>query len=38
MHDDDVLIHLLKEVISHLKHANAVVDPTSFEERRTSNL
>ncbi|KAL2069053.1 hypothetical protein VTL71DRAFT_15391 [Oculimacula yallundae] len=32
---DNVLVHLLKEVISHLEHAGAVQDPTSLEERGT---
>ncbi|KAL5317468.1 hypothetical protein ACEPPN_014563 [Leptodophora sp. 'Broadleaf-Isolate-01'] len=32
---DIVLVHLLKEVISHLEHAGAVQDPTSLEERST---
>lgn len=31
--NNDVLAHLLKEVISHLEHAGAVRDPTSLQER-----
>jgi hypothetical protein len=33
LRNDDVLVHLLKEVISHLEHAGAVYDPTSLQER-----
>ena len=32
--NDIVLVHLLKEVISHLEHAGAVRDPTSLQERQ----
>jgi hypothetical protein len=32
-HNDHVLVHLIKEVISHLEHAGAVLDPTSLQER-----
>jgi hypothetical protein len=35
---DNVLVHLLKEVISHLEHAGAVHDPTSLQERGLSKL
>lgn len=30
---DSVLVHLLREVISHLEHAGAVQNPTSLQER-----
>lgn len=38
LRNDDVLIHLLKEVISHLEHAGAAHDPTSLEERGLSKV
>jgi len=38
MRGDDVLVHLFKEVISHLEHAGAVQDPTSLQERGISKL
>ena len=28
-----VLVHLIKEVVSHLEHAGAVQNPTSLQER-----
>jgi hypothetical protein len=31
--NNEVLVHLLKEVISHLEHAGAVQTPSSFQER-----
>ena len=38
MHSDNVLVHLFKEVISHLEHAGAVQDPTSLQERSINKL
>ncbi|KAE9368274.1 ankyrin [Stipitochalara longipes BDJ] len=32
-HDDHVLVYLVKEVIAHLEHAGAVLDPSSLQER-----
>ena len=32
-HGDVVLVHLVKEVISHLEHAGAVLEPKSLQER-----
>jgi hypothetical protein len=32
-HNDHVLVYLVKEVISHLEHAGAVLDPSSLLER-----
>jgi hypothetical protein len=32
-HNDTVLVYLINEVISHLEHAGAVLDPTSLQER-----
>jgi hypothetical protein len=33
MRDDNLQVHLLKEVISHLEHAGAVQNPSSLQER-----
>ncbi|KAK0109879.1 hypothetical protein ONS95_002550 [Cadophora gregata] len=35
---DSVLVHLLREVISHLEHAGAVQNPTSLQERGTRKV
>lgn len=35
---DSVLVHLLREVISHLEHAGAVQNPTSLQERGVRRL
>ena len=32
-HGDCILVHLLREVIAHLEHAGAVLDPKSIQER-----
>jgi hypothetical protein len=37
-HSDSILTHLIKEVISHLEHAGAVLDPKSLQERGTGTL
>jgi len=33
LENNGVLVHLIKEVISHLEHAGAVQSPTSLQER-----
>ncbi|RDL38675.1 uncharacterized protein BP5553_03015 [Venustampulla echinocandica] len=38
LRNDGVLAHLLKEVISHLQHAGAVIDPMSLQERGINKL
>lgn len=32
-HGDPVLVHLIKEVVSYLEHAGAVLEPRSLQER-----
>lgn len=36
--NDGVRVHLLKEVISYLEHAGAVLNPSSLQERRMRKL
>jgi hypothetical protein len=36
--NDAVLVHLIKEVVSHLEHAGAVQNPTSLQEREVRKL
>lgn len=35
-HGDPVTVHLVKEVISYLEHAGAVLEPRSLQERGLS--
>jgi hypothetical protein len=37
-HDKHVLVHLINEVIAHLEHAGAVLDPSSLQERGRRSL
>jgi hypothetical protein len=32
-HGEEVLVHCIREVVAHLEHAGAVLDPSSLQER-----